>query len=387
MSIKVLHTFMKQSPLLLSKFFPPAETVDKLQVPKLIKSEYKDAHLVAVEFSSFLIANCRVVLPIKLVGHDIECYSIIQRHNELEQWTVMSQHQKMVKEMKKQMKKLEQSVEKKMDKSRVESLLANITTELTSKLASASNTQAQPLEKKKTGLGGLFNRSNSNSPEKQKSTVSNSPFANEEIARVMKQASTINDKEDKIEEMRLRFDKKYDNMMDTITKLQGQSKQLDGINQYLRFMQDSRNTELNWKEKVDKDIAHVNQLFKSIKTRVEAHFVTMVRVDKKLESQITEVALATSPRFDGESNAGQSPFNSKGRNSIEERLSKIEDLHKLMAWNTERELILNESYKRNARDIETRLAPIEGKMKDINNQLSKFIELTLTSKQETPILL
>ena len=65
-------------------------------------------------------------------------------------------------------------------------------------------------------------------------------------------------------------------------------------------MQDSRNTELTWKEKVDKDIAHVNQLFKSIKTRVEAHFVTMVRVDKKLESQIEEVALATSPRFDGE---------------------------------------------------------------------------------------
>ena len=58
-----------------------------------------------------------------------------------------------------------------------------------------------------------------------------------------------------------------------------------------------------------------------------------------------------------------------------------------MAWNTERELILNESYKRNKRDIETRLIPIEGKMKDINNQLSQFINLTLANKQETPILL
>ena len=195
-----------------------------------------------------------------------------------------------------------------MDKSRVESLLANITTELTSKLAPAA--QAQPIEKKKTGLGGLFNRSNSSSPEKQKSITPASPFANEEIARVMKQASTINDKEDRFEELRVRFDKKYENVMDSVTKLEGEIKQNDGLYKQLRFMQDARNSETTWKEKIDKEIAKMNQLFKSIKTRVEAHFVTMVRVDKKLESQISEVALQTSPRFDDPSEIGKSPFTS-----------------------------------------------------------------------------
>ena len=34
----------------------------------------------------------------------------------------------------------------------------------------------------------------------------------------MKQASTVNDKEDKIEELKLRFDKKYENMMESIQK-------------------------------------------------------------------------------------------------------------------------------------------------------------------------
>ena len=45
----------------------------------------------------------------------------------------------------------------------------------------------------------------------------------------MKQASTINDKEDRFEEMRLRFDKKYESVMDSVTKLEGEIKQNDGI--------------------------------------------------------------------------------------------------------------------------------------------------------------
>ena len=53
-------------------------------------------------------------------------------------------------------------------------------------------------------------------------------------------------------------------------------------------------------------------------------------------------------------------------NGIFERLSKIEDLHRLMAVNTDRELFLNEAAKRNERAMENRLMPIEGKMKDIN---------------------
>ena len=68
--IKTLHKFMKGSQVLLSKFVPPDYVVNKLQIAKLIKSNDKNAHLAAVEFSSFLIANCRVVLPIKLVSHD-----------------------------------------------------------------------------------------------------------------------------------------------------------------------------------------------------------------------------------------------------------------------------------------------------------------------------
>ena len=109
---------------------------------------------------------------------------------------------------------------------------------------------------------------------------------------------------------------------------------------------------------------------KSVKTRVEAHFVTMVRVDKELDYKIHEVA-RTSPRmFDEQHDVSQSPFTSYNLSSLNDRLSKIEDLHKLMAWNTEREVILNESHKRHQRDLEARLMPIEGKMKDINNQLS-----------------
>ena len=60
---------------------------------------------------------------------------------------------------------------------------------------------------------------------------------------------------------------------------------------------------MKWKEKVDKDVVHLSQVIKSVKTRVEAHFVTMVRVDKKLDNRISEVELASSPRRDLSSDA------------------------------------------------------------------------------------
>ena len=84
-------------------------------------------------------------------------------------------------------------------------------------------------------------------------------------------------------------------------------------------------------------------MFQAIETRVKAHFSTMIRVDKKLDYRLSEVE-AVSSRFNSE--AGERHSKSYNLDDVNTRLSKIEDLHKLMAWNTEREVILNESHRR-----------------------------------------
>ena len=56
---------------------------------------------------------------------------------------------------------------------------------------------------------------------------------------------------------------------------------------------------MKWKEKVEGDITHLNQVFQMIETRVKAHFSTMIRVDKKLDYRLAEVE-AVSPRFNSE---------------------------------------------------------------------------------------
>lgn len=83
----------------MSQFDPSDEEINKLQLAKLIKSKEKNAYSAGVEFSSFLIRNCRVILPMDLVGGDEHCLAVISRHNELEQWTVINSHKKLIVEI------------------------------------------------------------------------------------------------------------------------------------------------------------------------------------------------------------------------------------------------------------------------------------------------
>ena len=81
--IATLQKFVKNS-LVLAQFDPDEEELEKLQLTKLIRTPERSAYLAGVEFASFMMRNCRVVLPIDLVEGDEHCHAIVQRHNELE---------------------------------------------------------------------------------------------------------------------------------------------------------------------------------------------------------------------------------------------------------------------------------------------------------------
>ena len=70
--------------MVLSQFDPSEEELSKLQLAKLIMTQEKTSYLAGVEFASFMMRNCRVVLPIDLVDGDDHCHAIVTRHNELE---------------------------------------------------------------------------------------------------------------------------------------------------------------------------------------------------------------------------------------------------------------------------------------------------------------
>ena len=49
-----------------------------------------------VSFGSFVLQNCRQVLPQDLFEDNDQALATVQRHNELEQWTMLKLHKKKI---------------------------------------------------------------------------------------------------------------------------------------------------------------------------------------------------------------------------------------------------------------------------------------------------
>ena len=60
-----------------------------MQLVKLIASEDDNAYNAGLDFASYIMQNCRSVHTHELLENDEDSINIVDRHNELEQWSIL----------------------------------------------------------------------------------------------------------------------------------------------------------------------------------------------------------------------------------------------------------------------------------------------------------
>lgn len=96
-AVQALMKFLENKKVL-ARFLPTDEQMSRLQLTRLVEDSDDKVYDVGVAFGSFVMQNCRQVLPQDLFEDEGQALETVKRHNELEQWTMLKLHQKKLEE-------------------------------------------------------------------------------------------------------------------------------------------------------------------------------------------------------------------------------------------------------------------------------------------------
>ena len=77
----MLLKFM-QTPVISRMFNPSEEVITRLKLSKMIREGDSQMYETGLKFMSFVQQNCGSILPITLLEHDEESFSIVQMNSE-----------------------------------------------------------------------------------------------------------------------------------------------------------------------------------------------------------------------------------------------------------------------------------------------------------------
>ena len=109
-AVQALMKFLENKKVL-ARFLPTDEQMSRLQLTRLVEDSDDKVYDVGVAFGSFVMQNCRQVLPQDLFEDEGQALETVKRHNELEQWTMLKLHQKKLEEQESLVSKVDQALQ------------------------------------------------------------------------------------------------------------------------------------------------------------------------------------------------------------------------------------------------------------------------------------